>query len=206
MSTNPVIAPPAAPPTSPTGGGGGGPHELPGTVQVTRNVPPKRVMVLPNQTVVFLGQPYASGETFIMPGPEADALVFQGHVVIVSHEEIKAWNGAEGDAIRKRAAQFIENSHVAVHATSALKEYLDGKISAADMDGVVKKARSSAPDMTHDHGFGKYTHADPDRPIPVDLTGHRQQLAQTHMLEDRQMTDEEGEGKAPGSSNPKEAS
>lgn len=161
MST--VINPPIAPPQT---GGGGGPG--PSSVLVTRNVPPKRVQVLPGNQISYGGRTYTSDDgSFLMgDGPVADQMALMGHLVIVSHEEVDAWNGDEGETIRTAALKGIDAHHKATGTT-----------------------------RTHDHGFIKYEHADPNSPMPVDLTSHRTQLAQQHLLTGTTMTDEEGQGK-----------
>src|SRR4051794_825525 len=95
-------APPAPPPAVTAYRDSGNANH---SVQVTRNVPPKRVQVVPDHEVSYGGRLYtADDEPFLIgEGATADALAFDGHVVVVSHEEIDAWNGKEGEAIRKRA-------------------------------------------------------------------------------------------------------
>lgn len=154
MSTTPETAPPSAPPAVPTGGGGDGGGEPIGVVQVSRNVPPKRVVVNQGASVVFGGEPYNPGDTLLLAGPEADALALQGQVIITSHEEIAAWNGKEGEEQRKQALAHIDKQHAA-----------------------------EGTERTHDHGLGRYQHADGEKAIPVDLTSHRQQLAREHQYD-----------------------
>lgn len=94
-------APPEAPPaeTAYQDSGGGG-----NQVQVTRNVPPKRVEVAPGNTVVYADQTYTEGDVFVIgAGPIADQLAFAGHVTVVEHDASAEWNGEVGDAIRKKA-------------------------------------------------------------------------------------------------------
>lgn len=126
---NTVRNPPAAPPaqTAYQDSGDAGGHN----VQVTRNVPPKRVMVNTGNTVSWDDKSFSEGDTVVLPGPMADQLAFAGHVVVVEHE--------------------------------------------AEAKG--------------------YKHADGADAIPVDVTSHRQQLGQQHMIEGRQMTAKEGGAK-----------
>lgn len=154
MSTNPVTAPPAAPPNQGGAGGGGGGGEPIGIVQVTRNVPPKRVVVNANNTVMWGGKVYNPGDTLLLPGPEADGLAFQGHVIITSHEEVDAWNGKEGEEQRRAALAHVD----AIHA-------------------------EQGTERTHDHGFRKYEHADGKNARQADYTSDRQQLARDHMYD-----------------------
>jgi hypothetical protein len=174
MSTQPSVAPPGAPPVQAGGGGdGGGDHSLPGNVTVTRNMPPKRVLVLPGNSVNYGGHLYVGGEEgndeFVSgEGSAMDGLALLGHVVILNPNATDEWNGKDGDVIRKRAVG-----------------HLDALAAAEPND---KTARD------HDHGFQRYSGGDG---IPQDLTVHRQGLAQQHMQHDRKMTDPEGEGKAP---------
>lgn len=166
------VAPPGAPPNQAGGGGGGGGDGLPpNTVTVTRNMPPKRALVLPGNSVNYGGHLYVGGEEgndeFVCgEGAMVDGLALLGHVVILEHNATAAWNGKDGDAIRAR-----------------MHDHLD-KLAAAEPND--KTARD------HNHGFDRYKGGDG---IPQDLTTHRQGLAQEHMKDDRRMTDPEGEGK-----------
>lgn len=167
------VAPPGAPPNQAGGGGGGDDHSLPGNVTVTRNMPPKRVIVLPGNTVGYAGHLYVGGEDgndeFVSgDGSSMDALALLGHVVIVNPNATDEWNGKDGDVIRKRGR---------AHADAA---------AAAEPNDLTERV--------HNHGFDRYSGGDG---IPQDLTVHRQGLAQQHMQDDRKMTDPEGEGKAP---------
>lgn len=169
-TTRPPAAPPALPPTAYQDSGSDPGHR----VQVTRNVPPKRVMVLPGNEVTYAGQTYRDGESFLHgEGATADQLAFSGHVVVVSHEEVDAWNGEEGEEIRKRGLGEIDALH---------------------------KAEGTKRAEDNHHGFAKYEHADGEDAIPVDVTQHRQQLAQRHMLEGRHATPEDFGGKKGGQS------
>lgn len=96
-------APPEAPPAETAyQDSGGGENQ----VQVTRNVPPKRVEVLAGNTVVYGDQQYTEGDVFVVgDGPVADQLAFSGHVRVVEHDAAAEWNGEVGAAIRKRAGE-----------------------------------------------------------------------------------------------------
>lgn len=181
-------APPAAPPiaTAYQDSGDGNAH----SVQVTRNVPPKRVQVVPGHEVNYGGVLYTGdSEPFLIgEGATADQLAFDGHVVVVSHEEVDAWNGKEGDAIRKRALEWVKASEVAYRVREHAARLASGEI-GVDEYAEAHKAAASDVKLDHDHGFAKYEHADPDNPIPVDLTAHRQQMGQRHMIEGRQAED-----------------
>lgn len=169
------VAPPGAPPNQAGGGGGGGGDgSLPGNVTVTRNMPPKRVIVTPGSSVNYGGHLYVGGEDgndeFVSgEGSSMDALALLGHVVIVNPNATDEWNGKDGDVIRKRGL--------------------------AHADALVAAEPNDKTSRDHDHGFSRYSGGDG---IPQDLTVHRQGLAQQHMQEDRKMTAPEGEGKAPG--------
>jgi hypothetical protein len=94
-------SPPEAPPAETAYQDSGGGENR---VQVTRNVPPKRVEVLPGNTVVYGDQTYTEGDVFVLgAGPVADQLAFAGHVQVVEHDASAEWNGEVGDAIRKKA-------------------------------------------------------------------------------------------------------
>jgi hypothetical protein len=139
----PPIVPPVFPGTTFADEGG----EPRGTVQVTRNVPPKRVMVNPGSTVTYAGVTYSGGDAFLIgEGPVADAWALAGVVTIVDHEQVAEWNGKEGREIAKRAHQHIAES-------------------------------GGGGEPTHDHGFGKYEHADGGEAPPSDITLYRQQAA-----------------------------
>jgi hypothetical protein len=159
-------------------------------VQVTRNVPPKRVVVTPGNTVVYAGKAHRGVGTYIGPdgkelvvteaesflcgeGPVADQLAFAGHVVVSSHEEIAAWNGSEGDEIRKAGLAEVDSHH---------------------------KAAGTTRDSDNTHGFAKYEHADGADATPVDVTQHRQQVGQRHLLANAQATASDFGGKKGGKS------
>lgn len=158
MTTIPPAAPPATPP--------GGPPQLPpvafqqpggdpnvGSPRVTRNVPPRKVMVN-NGTVTYGGQSYGPGETFVMgDGPAADGLAMLGQVTIVEYDATDEWNGPAGDKIRKAA-----------HA------HLDALAKADPNTDSDKRA--------HDHGFEPYKHAAPGEPADAEYTSQRQRMAQ----------------------------
>lgn len=181
-------APPAAPPAGTTyqDSGSGGQH----TVQVTRNVPPKRVQVVPGHEVVYAGRRYTSeDEPFLIgEGPAADQLAFDGHVVVTSHEEVEAWNGSEGAAIRKRGLGWVQASEAAYRTRDHHAAFHSGEMSVEDYTKALRDAHGDSK-PTHDHGFSTYRHADEDNPIPMDVTQHRQQVAQRHMLEGRAADD-----------------
>lgn len=161
MSTQVPGAPPAAPPQQPPA-----PPSLPptmfqpnpaggdpiGQARVTRNVPPKRVVVL-NGTVTYGGVSYNQGDSFIIgDGPSADGLAMLGHVSIVNHDAGDEWNGKEGDEQRKAAH--------------------------AHLDALAKADPNTESDKRlHDHGFEKYKHAAPGEPMS-EQTPFRQQDAQ----------------------------
>jgi len=134
-------------------------HEVRQTV--TRNVPPKRGLVVPGTTITVAGQAYEGGDEVLLPGPEADALALDGFIVITSHDEITAWNGKEGRDLHKQAM-----AHIA-------------------MEG-------DTPD--HDHGFGKYQHADGADATEVEVTNHRARIAQENMLHGRQAEESDFKG------------
>jgi hypothetical protein len=166
--------------------GGGAGH----IVIITRNVPPKRVMVTPGNHINYGGKDYygqgvypvaggkpgetrmvTENDTFLCgEGPVADQWAFAGQAVVLEHDAVEAWNGEEGDKIRKDALAALDAEH---------------------------KARGE--ERLHDHGFVKYEHADTDNPIPMDITAARQQLAQKHLMEGRAATDEDFGGKKGGS-------
>jgi hypothetical protein len=119
-------------------------------VQVTRNVPPKRVRVLPGNSVVYGDKQYTGGDEFVMgDGPAADQLAFAGHVVVVDHEATEAWNGAEGEHIREQALAALDAQH-----------------------------KREGSKRTHHHGFARYKHADGAESAPADLTQDRQKGGQ----------------------------
>src|SRR4051812_13787473 len=127
-----ITTPPVAPPVVGTGGHGDGAR---GTAQVTRNVPPKRIQLLPGVTVSYAGHTYVGGDpgndTFVHgEGTVADQLVLSGQAVILSHEEVDAWNGEEGDAIRASALKLVDAQH---------------------------KDEGTKRSADHDHGFRKYS-------------------------------------------------
>lgn len=112
--------------------------------QVTRNVPPKRVTVLPGNTVVYGDHAYKGGDSFVMgDGPAADQLAFAGHVTVTDHEATDAWNGAEGEHIREQALAALDAQH-----------------------------KREGTKRTHHHGFAKYKHADDSG--AQDVTNQRQ--------------------------------
>jgi len=162
-------------------------------VQVTRNVPPKRVQVTPGSVVNYAGRSYTSDDgAFVMgDGPVADALALSGVVVIVSHEEVDAWNGEEGEEIRQRGEAHARNDAVSADVALHVAAYLRGETTASELDKAVKEARKSAPDATG--GFSKYSGA-PDA-TEVDLTTNRQRLGHEHSYDPTKpdkMTDEQG--------------
>lgn len=147
MSTTTPGAPPIVPPTGgpPVGTDG----EPLGDGKVTRNVPPKRVMVTNGNQVTYAGVSYGPGDSFLIgEGPVADSLAMAGQVVIVDHEQVAEWNGKEGQDTIKRAHALIDNHHAQVGG-----------------------------ERTHDHGFAKYEHADGPDAFPVNVTEYRQQAA-----------------------------
>lgn len=132
-------------------------------VQVTRNVPPKRVMVTPGSTVEYGGKVYKGGDSFLLgDGPVADQFANIGAVVVVEHDAAEAWNGAEGDEIRKHALATIDAAH-----------------------------KAEGTKRSHHHGFAKYDHADGPGATPVDVTQHRQIVAQQHLMEGRHAHDDD---------------
>jgi hypothetical protein len=181
-------APPAAPPrgVAYADSGAGGGHSL----IVTRNVPPKRVQVVPGHEVNYGGRLYTGeDEPFLIgEGSTADQLAFDGHVVVVSHEEVEAWNGKEGDEIRKRALAWVQSSEAGFRTAEHARQLHAGLISIDEYADAHRAAHAESK-PTHDHGFAKYEHADGPDAIPVDVTSHRQQMGQRHMIEGRQAED-----------------
>lgn len=194
-------APPVIPPGAGGGGGWGGDADPNGEhrIQVSRNVPPKRVMVRPGATITIGGKTYSEGETLLLQGPEADNLEFPPFgppaVVIVSHEEINAWNGKEGRDQADAVLGHVDRSHARVAASVAFQQYLHGEMTAAEMHKEIQTAeKQDAPERTHDHGFGKYTHADGPHGTEMDITKSRQRLAREHLYDPQKpdtMTDDQ---------------
>lgn len=187
MSDQTPVVPPAAPPMLPPQP----PGQLPGvvfhddageprgTVRVTRNVPPKRVMVLPGHTVTYAGVSYRPGDSFLIgEGPVTDAWAFDGIVTIVDHEQVDEWNGREGEEIRAQAARHIENLHIEAAGQAHFRRYLRGDITAAEMHKEIEAARKDAPSMPEDHpGFTQYEYADGPDAEPTEHTTFRMQAA-----------------------------
>jgi hypothetical protein len=68
-------------------------------VQVTRNVPPKRVAVNDGNTVAWADKSFSGGDSLVLPGPMADQLALGGHVTITDHDassEVKTYKHADG--------------------------------------------------------------------------------------------------------------
>jgi hypothetical protein len=96
-------------------------------VAVSRGVPPKRVKALAE--IRYGGATYQEGDEFLIgEGATADNLALTGMLEIVDHNATDAWNGKEGDKIRKEALAAIDAQH---------------------------KAEGSK--RTHDHGFRPFT-------------------------------------------------
>ena len=96
-------------------------------ISVSRSVPPKRVVVLPGNTIVYGGKTYTDGDVIVIgEGVTADQLSFGGHVLIEEHDATEEWNGPVGDRVRADALAAIDAAH------------------------------SPGTTRTHDHGFARY--------------------------------------------------
>jgi hypothetical protein len=83
-------------------------------VTVSRGVPPKRVQVNPGQEVTYAGHTYDEGDEFLVgEGATADTLALGGVVTITDPSAVDAWNGKEGDKIRKQGLAAVDRQHKA---------------------------------------------------------------------------------------------
>jgi hypothetical protein len=166
--------------------------EMAGTLYVTRNVPPKRVVVNENCEVSYAGKLYLSGDSILMgEGPVANDFALRNLVTITDQDATEAWNGKEGDAIRAQALSFID--HHGANGNDHVAAFVRGEITGAELHKRIEAAKADAPERTHDHGFRKYQHAD-SHGQEVDVTMQRQRLGQQHQREGTQMTDEDAGG------------